>query len=129
MATPKNATMAKARLSSNWISVEDAPESSIDILGEFTVKELIADGYKLSNQVKLNSKGTPYLLCIDETEKKKSALYMFKAFASNVRENQLMKAHEIAVYHVSSINKETGKEEEGLIIGAPDYKGGISFFS
>lgn len=127
MAQPKNPPVAKVRLSDNWISVEESPESSIEILHEFTVKDIKAEGYRLSNQVKLNSNGTPYLLCIDETMGKKAALYMFKAFASNVKENQLLRADEVAIYHVTSTNDE-GVEEKGLIIGAPDFKGGVSFF-
>ena len=127
MAKVKDAPVAKVRLSDSWIAVEETPESSIEILHEFSVKEIKAEGYKLSNQVKLNSNGTPYLLCIDEQEGKKAALYMFKAFASNVKENQLLKADEVAIYQVES-EDEDGNTVKGLIIGAPDFKGGVSFF-
>lgn len=127
MAVTKNKPAVKVRLSDSWIAVEESTESTLEVLNEFTVKDFKAEGYKLSNQVKHNSNGTPYLLCIDEQENKKAALYMFKAFATNVRENQLLKADEIAIYHVTSTNNE-GVEEKGLIIGAPDFKGGVSFF-
>lgn len=124
MATPKNTVKPrKARVSAGWMENEPFEGGKLTTKEEYSVDDFKAEGYQLANQVKLNSNGTPYLLAIDTVEDKKAALYMFKAFAANVKENQILSKSDISIYLVED---EDGNE--GFVIGAPDFKGGISFF-
>jgi hypothetical protein len=111
-----------------WIENKDFEGSSkMELMNEYSVNDFLKADYRLSNQVKLNSKGTKYLLCIDTVNNRKSALYMFKAFAASVEENQLLTKDQIAVFHVQSPNEE-GEMVDSFVIGTPGFRGGISFF-
>jgi hypothetical protein len=125
MAETKNKTGASVRISADWIENTPNEGATLKTLDELTVADFIADDYQLSNQVKLNSNGTKYLLCIDKQTNKKAALYMFKAMAESVKENQLLTKEQIAIFLVE--NTEDGKK--GFVIGQPGFKGGISFFA
>lgn len=116
---------ASIRVSAGWIANTPNEGATIKTLEELTVDDMIADDYQLSNQVKLNSNGTKYLLCIDKQKNTKAAIYMFKAFAESVKENQLLAKKDIAIFLVEN----TEDNSKSLVIGAPGFSGGISFFA
>jgi len=118
----------KIRLSENWIAIDSDITPSIEILKEFRVNDMKKDGYKLASIVKKNVNGTPYLLCLDPQQNKKTALYMFKHLSENVNVNQKLHPSEISLYYVKSKDRETGSDRYGLIIGEPNFEGGVTFF-